>query len=74
MNCLCTSYNEANPEPFDGNKDETAAISVQEVVLLTLGHGSSWDDPQAFEETWNHPDPEMRKGWRDAIQPKSSRT
>ncbi|KAG7347265.1 reverse transcriptase RNA-dependent DNA polymerase [Nitzschia inconspicua] len=46
------------------SKDEEFA-DIQEYVLYTEG---KLDEPKTFQEAWNHPDPEERKKWREAIR------
>ncbi|KAG7338676.1 reverse transcriptase RNA-dependent DNA polymerase [Nitzschia inconspicua] len=48
----------------DISKEEEFA-DINEYVLYAEG---KFDEPKTFQEAWNHPDPEERKKWREAIK------
>ncbi|KAG7336872.1 reverse transcriptase RNA-dependent DNA polymerase, partial [Nitzschia inconspicua] len=48
----------------DISKEEEFA-DIQEYVLYAEG---KFEEPKTFQEAWNHPDPEERKKWREAIR------
>ena len=66
---LDTEYNptvretDAPDDEDDESEDNLGEVAGVALVMI-MGGGR---DPLTFDEAWNHPDPEKRKKWREAI-------
>ena len=45
---------------------------VADVAFVTVVDGAG-EEPRTFQEAWNHPEPEERKGWRGGIKKELSK-
>ena len=45
-----------------------SGMAFEEDVAMVEGTDESYDNPNIFQEAWNHPDEEEKEHWRTAIK------
>ena len=45
-----------------------SGMAFEEDVAMVGGINESYDNPDIFQEAWNHPDEEEKEHWRTAIK------